>query len=1483
MKKIYIFAAVLALLTLSLNAQMQAKKNVAKQATATEKKVDKPNFGIQKAASNLTGNRAPSRAPKRADRATQTWSWSYGNGLPSDWYFGDSNTGWGDNQDGTYYIGVTNSGVQPSEFAIHVPASVFTGYTNNVQVVISAKADAGYNDQTISVNGDSKNISTSLNTYTWTNVDVTNGIVINPTDSYTGLASIIITGNSESSGNTDDETICNGTDQNSYLPIYGLYCDDYQINQMIYPENLLTNLVGKTLTSMTFYATAALDANLSSVGWNVKLGTTTQASFASTLSAITRLVPDDVTTVAEGYVITSGINTMTITFTTPFTYNGGNLLVDLQSTAEGQYKSTSFYGVNQNTYTGYNSYRSNTSTPNQNGHYSNGSTRQFLPKVTFTYEVETDPIHDLAIALDAQPSTVGAGGNVTLTATVTNNGDFDENGYTVTFTANGTTINTQTGGALAQGASATFTYTYTTTDAQGGTNVNFGASVACTDDAEASNNEATASTAVLACPPPENVAATPDGNSGTMTWDAPIIAPVPGTLIWDFEEEADFTAFTTIDSDGDGYNWAWHYNDNTSGSNLEVHSGNGQIYSQSYDKATSTVLYPDNWLISPEVTLGGTLSFWACGQDPNQYWNEVFAVYVCVGSYNGVSDFIKISPDITTTHAMTEYSYDLSQYQGQGYFAIRHYNVHDEFYLIVDDIALETMLPGEQPVSYNIYQEGQLVGNVDANTFTYTFNNLSDGTYNCAVSAVYSYGESAAVPTSFTIDTTNPTIEITPETQTISDAAAGTLTVTGTDIEGNINVSAANNDWYLNPTSLGNTGGEVSVTYTGRDLSASTTVTASATGATDATATVNYVADVYIVGNFGNSGWDFDHGTQMSYNNGTYTTTLTVNANDYIVFARLLGNEVNWGTRYLFGPVANDNWWMQGDNATGTLNLYDNRPIYFPQGGTYRITINPDGSFTITKLSGEQTAPPTITYTVDDEYVTITATGDGIVTLNVPGYDPVSGEEEVSITIPRGYADNSITVSATAQEDGKDESVATTAQVNIPAGSDWVQMDGEYNNPNDLLSFLKDDEDIMLIDQFRVSTLNNDHPDHYTYTLRQTVNGEEQRSTPVSIPVYKTSSTMQGLYTMEQIKSDKDMHLKANVVNTEMDFDVNPDRNVLYYNLYRGKKNDYYPTIADSYRVSQLQKYEEMDENENVHFFFKETYPSGIAPHYDHVANEIVERLDTNWVEAAYDDNLAYVPVIWTFGLYTARGDGKNNSYGSDIKRETLGEVTAEAKIYYTTSPYGKFKDSNDVEYCIYYPEIKITGVCPVTMTAGDGDVYTYEPYMFRAWCTYEGARDFTSVDNALVDNGPKTVPFMLDSVIVVDPAQNIVTIGRDWLPSDTYKLPWAFGVPVTEDPQNVTFIVRFYYRQVVEEGGQQEGGSKLRLGNDAEEFFIAQGAPSAQSVVTAVNELFGGSEVVSVTYYNAQGMQSSKPFKGMNIIVTRYSDGSTSTMKVMK
>ena len=533
-----------------------------------------------------------------------------------------------------------------------------------------------------------------------------------------------------------------------------------------------------------------------------------------------------------------------------------------------------------------------------------------------------------------------------------------------------------------------------------------------------------------------------------------------------------------------------------------------------------------------------------------------------------------------------------------------------------------------------------------------------------------------------------------------------------------------------------------------------------------------------------------------------------------------------------------------------------------------------------------QTATPVITTTTEGETVTITATGAGTVTLTVDG-QTVTGEGSASITLTAGVVSRNVTAEATAKEDGKAVSETATLPVTIPAGEGWLVMDGTYNNPDDLLSFLAGGEDIMMIDQFLASTLNNDHPDHYTYTLRETVNNEELSSSPATIPVYKTKSTMEGFYTYDQVMSDTDMHLKANVINSEMDYGVVPDRNTLYYNLYRGDKNAAYPVIDIPHRVSQLQKYDEMDDNGIVHYFFTETYPSGIAPKYNHVGNETVERLDTNYVQGQRGDELSYVPVIWTFGLYTAREDGKNNSYGSDIKRETLGGVDVIiAGSKSDQRKQGQWTASNDTTYCVYTPVMTITGIPPIEKMDNDGDVSTYYPFMYRAWCTYSKARDFVhNSDGQLTDAGPMQVPFLL-ATDVND--QVISHIGREWQPGEG-RLDWAFGVPLTEDPHNVGFVIRFYYRKAVTNptdtpNDSPNGAPTYRLGDGpAEEYYVVETSGDGSSITTAINELFNGPSVVSQTYYNVQGMQSSTPFDGINIVVTRYSDGSTRTSKVVR
>jgi len=53
--------------------------------------------------------------------------------------------------------------------------------------------------------------------------------------------------------------------------------------------------------------------------------------------------------------------------------------------------------------------------------------------------------------------------------------------------------------------------------------------------------------------------------------------------------------------------------------------------------------------------------------------------------------------------------------------------------------------------------------------------------------------------------------------------------------------------------------------------------------------------------------------------------------------------------------------------------------------------------------------------------------------------------------------------------------------------------------------------------------------------------------------------------------------------------------------------------------------------------------------------------------------------------------------------------------------------------------------------------------------------------------------------------------------------------------------------------------------------------------IPTAVNDVNVAKDVVSTTYYNLQGIESSTPFDGVNIVVTSYNDGSRTTTKVLK
>ena len=191
----------------------------------------------------------------------------------------------------------------------------------------------------------------------------------------------------------------------------------------------------------------------------------------------------------------------------------------------------------------------------------------------------------------------------------------------------------------------------------------------------------------------------------------------------DFEDG--FGYWTTIDADGDGYGWVpasatsgVYYSFNLPDDEGHNNSDNFAI-SGSYTNYTYIALTPDNYLVSPRVTLGGSITFWACAQDAG-YAAEHFGVAVSTTSNTNASAFTtiqewtltakstgaKVNPETTrsgnrTQGAWYQYTVDLSAYAGQtGYVAIRHFGCTDEFLLDVDDITI--VQPGITPAMTTI-------------------------------------------------------------------------------------------------------------------------------------------------------------------------------------------------------------------------------------------------------------------------------------------------------------------------------------------------------------------------------------------------------------------------------------------------------------------------------------------------------------------------------------------------------------------------------------------------------------------------------------------------------------------------------------------------------------------------------------------------------------------------------------------------------------
>lgn len=414
-------------------------------------------------------------------------------------------------------------------------------------------------------------------------------------------------------------TVYEGTATSRLVPAYIYYWDSYTRSQFVIPASVLEDMAGGTITALTFYT-------------NVTTLTTTKAAADVYLKEVNYTSISAYETKASSNIVYQGKLTIaangetTITFTTPFTYNGGNLLIGTENQSAAGWNNVTFYGQTVNGASIAAS--SSTSTASVFATQQN-----FIPKTTFTYTPGVVP--------NPKPTNLAVSDITAHSAKASWTGNEDAQSYNLRY------------------------------------------------------------------------------------------REIDKGFVTDFDDSS-LGEWTTIDADGDGYCWVL----GSACGGVYLAAGNsmaGYGYNSSQDLMVSGsysnvvgVLNPDNYLVSPLVTLGGTISFWAKGNDAD-YPSEVFGVAVSTTGNTNPSDFTMVGADKTATGDWVQYTFDLSAYSGEGYVAIRHYNCSDQFILDIDDISIT------RPVSDETWT---VVNNLTTTNYDITGLNLSTE-YEVQVQAVY--------------------------------------------------------------------------------------------------------------------------------------------------------------------------------------------------------------------------------------------------------------------------------------------------------------------------------------------------------------------------------------------------------------------------------------------------------------------------------------------------------------------------------------------------------------------------------------------------------------------------------------------------------------------------------------------------------------------------------------------------------------------------
>lgn len=451
--------------------------------------------------------------------------------------------------------------------------------------------------------------------------------------------------------------------------------------------------------------------------------------------------------------------------------------------------------------------------------------------------------------------------------------------------------------------------------------------------------------------------------------------------------------------------------------------------------------------------------------------------------------------------------------------------------------------------------------------------------------------------------------------------------------------------------------------------------------------------------------------------------------------------------------------------------------------------------------------------------------------------------------------------------------------------------------------------------------------------------GKTAHGNTFSIPVYRTKSDINGAFTIDEVNGDGGGNLQ---LPDAIYFDVDLQRGSKT-ELYRYATYRWMNTPANQrFILSLVDGDDETDEMPqgtagNQDEYFTVSMNNVNEPEY--YESHDVQVAATGYTKATFIDNLPikktsnpaavydYAPVIEWFasGFDATRRD--YNTYGGPIQSTAVGKLELEVveptiiengeAVPQVMSEYSWEANGNEYAYYNLYLKLKRTDANGIELPVVPEE---YQFYKVRAWRQilkedangnlvpapeYLGEQEkYANNEYIQARMGDEiTTKYKLEEFTypecVVDMSDNQAAMNKfEEFGSEDVEIEegvtvkkGTFGALKSGEGSEVEFTVRFIVRiyfapQNVVNAAEALNGSKAPE-DEIKNFYVVEAVKDYKidsDVPTAINTIYDTNrEVVGVKYYNTLGIESDRPFDGVNIVVTRYSDGSTTSTKILK